>query len=309
MEKSTQTVHPVYFIIGVPRSGTYLLGDLLKKAIPGSCFISEINDFWKKYFPFAKTDYISHHEINTKKAKKIRDDFYDLAKKNGCTPKGIIIEKTAANCFRLEAIRKIFPEAKFIHILRDGRDVALSIKKKYNGNIQKISNSKEINISYKYRLGTIYKEIRHKCKHGFSIILVLKNLGRYLSIILLELKLKNKSLWGPRYPGYKYLSRKISQIELAGEMWKTALANIDNFLFHLPKGQSIEIRYEELTSNTKEALHRILYFMDMDTKEINTSNEKIIAPKSKWKSELNKIEIDALTAKIGYILKLKGYNP
>ncbi len=309
MKKIIQPYPTIYFIIGVPRSGTYLLGDLLKKTIPHSCFISEINDFWKRYFPFVRTDYISYHQVNDKKAKKIRDDFYYLAKKSGCESNGVIIEKTAANCFRLDAIRKIFPEAKFIHILRDGRDVALSIKKKYNGNIQKISNSKEININYKYRFKTIYKEIRHKLKHGFSIILAIRNFNRYISFIMMGLKLKNKTLWGPRYPGYKYLSKKLSQIELAGEMWKTALINIDSFLFHLPKEQSFEIRYEELTSNTKEVLHRILNFMEMDTKEINTSNEKIIAPKSKWKSELNKNEIDALNSKIGYILNLKGYNP
>lgn len=38
-------------------------------------------------------------------------------------------DKTPLYCLQLDAIRRVLPEARFIHIIRDGRDVALSSRK------------------------------------------------------------------------------------------------------------------------------------------------------------------------------------
>ncbi|MEW6212782.1 MAG: sulfotransferase [Acidobacteriota bacterium] len=38
-------------------------------------------------------------------------------------------DKTPDHCFHLEAIESLLPESHFIHIIRDGRDVALSLRK------------------------------------------------------------------------------------------------------------------------------------------------------------------------------------
>ncbi len=38
-------------------------------------------------------------------------------------------DKTPLYCMNLDTIRKVLPEARFIHIIRDGRDVALSLRK------------------------------------------------------------------------------------------------------------------------------------------------------------------------------------
>jgi hypothetical protein len=40
------------------------------------------------------------------------------------------VDKTLVNCFRARLLNSIFPDAKFIHIIRDGRAVAFSIKNK-----------------------------------------------------------------------------------------------------------------------------------------------------------------------------------
>lgn len=37
-------------------------------------------------------------------------------------------DKTPHYCFELDSIRRVLPEARFIHIIRDGRDVALSLR-------------------------------------------------------------------------------------------------------------------------------------------------------------------------------------
>jgi hypothetical protein len=40
------------------------------------------------------------------------------------------VDKTLGNCFRVRLLNSIFPDAKFLHIIRDGRAVAFSIKNK-----------------------------------------------------------------------------------------------------------------------------------------------------------------------------------
>jgi hypothetical protein len=53
--------------------------------------------------------------------------FYRLyAARHGKTRWG---DKTPIYCRHLKAIRKILPEARFVHIIRDGRDVALSLRR------------------------------------------------------------------------------------------------------------------------------------------------------------------------------------
>ena len=37
-------------------------------------------------------------------------------------------EKTPGNCEHLKAIGDLLPEAHFVHVIRDGRDVALSLR-------------------------------------------------------------------------------------------------------------------------------------------------------------------------------------
>jgi hypothetical protein len=45
----------------------------------------------------------------------------------------MIVEKSPRNALRVPFLRAVFPEAKFIHVLRDGRDVACSLSAGING--------------------------------------------------------------------------------------------------------------------------------------------------------------------------------
>src|SRR2546423_7384695 len=47
-------------------------------------------------------------------------------------------DKTPLYCYELETIRRVLPEARFIHLIRDGRDAALSLRKMWFSPGQKI---------------------------------------------------------------------------------------------------------------------------------------------------------------------------
>lgn len=123
------------FIIGCGRSGTTLLGKTLAKH-KDIRYLHEPRKIWSNIFP--ETDIWSPKCFNSKgklvldaldadhkRSVKLRKLFqYELKKSR----RKILVEKLPINNFRLHFIKQIFPYAKFIHIYRNGVEVAKSIE-------------------------------------------------------------------------------------------------------------------------------------------------------------------------------------
>lgn len=136
------------FIVGSPRSGTTFLRDLLNShphlAIPNEThFIPKLYLAYgepqsltevKKIFQWIeKTSYFRRFQIELKSddlnnCQTFSDIIYLIfnayAQKQG---KKRWADKTPTYLNHMQLLLKIFPNAKFIHLIRDGRDVALSM--------------------------------------------------------------------------------------------------------------------------------------------------------------------------------------
>jgi hypothetical protein len=147
---------PMPIIVGAPRSGTTLLRLMLdahsELAIPPETgFLSAAEKLSAKGDKLHERflDGIVNHagplsswpdfEVSTTEFKAALDEiepfnisdgyraFYRLyAARHGKLRWG---DKTPSYCHYLEAIRRVLPEARFIHIIRDGRDAALSLRR------------------------------------------------------------------------------------------------------------------------------------------------------------------------------------
>jgi hypothetical protein len=145
------------FIIGSPRSGTTFLASLLKPTEYGAPFETQ---FILKYYEKIKeygditqlpnltkllNDISSERAISQWKvplvAKEIKDDLDDSYNYNdvvdaiclklmGSKNKGKWGDKTPHYILKLKQLITLYPEAKYLYIVRDGRDVALSLLKK-----------------------------------------------------------------------------------------------------------------------------------------------------------------------------------
>lgn len=109
-------------IIGCPRSGTSILGELIASH-PDVSYIFEASNIWE----LAGAGIDGSHRLTAEHAtprvkQKIRKWFE--ARQNGAA---MVIEKCPRNALRVPFLRAVFPEAKLIHIVRDGRDVACSL--------------------------------------------------------------------------------------------------------------------------------------------------------------------------------------
>jgi len=119
------------FVIGCGRSGTTLLGELLG-AHPSIRYLHEPYDAWAAIDP--ETDALQvysrgeHHCLldGSRVTATVHRRFQALMSQ----PPGItLVEKSPHNTFRIGYLNVLAPEAKFVHIARDGIDVAHSIAK------------------------------------------------------------------------------------------------------------------------------------------------------------------------------------
>ena len=279
-------------ILGAARSGTHLIATSIQKNID-CIYLNEINDLWKKQFLFLNSDEILPKDITDTKVLKTRREFNNLIKDRRKSK--YLLEKTASNCLRIELVHKVFPNAKFIHIKRDGKAVAVSVRKKYLGDIDKISSiTKTSKSSFKERFVSVINEFKHKTQNSISLLMLISNSVRYFKMSLVKLGLKKQNFWGPRFIGYQKIMQKVSLLELAIIQWSYCENKITNFLNNQNKSSYIILDYEELIANPDAELSKVLNFITDGRTTINISHEIRSVGWLKWNDMLNEDEIKLL---------------
>jgi hypothetical protein len=292
------------FVIGAPRSGTHILAISLVRNLDCS-YRSEINNFWKSSHPCLKTDFIPENFANPKLIKRVRKRIETYMKNTGT--KAYYLEKTIPNSLRIGYIRKIFPEAIFIHIIRDGRSVAYSIRKQYFGNINKITQFGEDDIKKGDRIKLLCDEIKGRAVTGVSPLLLIFNFNRYFKTTLMRLGLLKRSTWGPRYPGFEYKAKHLTPIQLAGDQWTTIVSIVKNYFTAHPTAKYYECRYEELLKDPDICLTKIIEKITGKLPK-NIFHDVISAPSKNSFINMNDKEQIELNEIISNDLKLLGYE-
>ena len=131
----TTSIKSPVFILGCGRSGTTILGDLLAQH-PSVTYLHERRDLWTSAYPETDiwtADAVARHgklvftesDENPRKTRALKK-FFALELRKSRRP--ILVEKLPINNFRLPFIRRMFPDCRFIHIWRNGLEVARSIE-------------------------------------------------------------------------------------------------------------------------------------------------------------------------------------
>jgi len=125
------------FIIGAPRSGTTFLGQCLFQ-------FPEISYHFEPVVTKAAVRYIYDGKWSETRARLLYRMTYSWLMRMSFETDLRFCEKTPGNCFILPFLHRSFRDAKFLHIVRDGRDAALSLSKKpWYGNDSRDSDSRD----------------------------------------------------------------------------------------------------------------------------------------------------------------------
>lgn len=256
----TQQFSSPIFLIGCGRSGTTLLGQILSEH-PNISYLFEPYHLWAAVDP--RTDILNLYSsidadllMNTShynSGSQIRFNrlfLYDNRNKKAT----ILLEKTPLNAMRIGYLNALDPGAKFIHIVRDGIDVSLSIDRIASTNSYKIAGKPLFNQWW----GVKNYKWRALARDGAAA-------GYY-----------------PDEVGQLQDNRGKGAYE-----WLVTLGEIDRWREFLGN-RLYEISYNQLTTNSQETLRDICQFLQVDISNIwlEKASQKIYSPQTTLENRL-----------------------
>ncbi len=282
---------PPVIIIGAGRSGTNMLRDLLVK-LPGLATwpCDEINYIWRHGNRGYPTDQFTPDMATSRVQRYIRNQFDALARRSAAST---VVEKTCANSLRCGFVNEVVPDAKFIHIVRDGRDVALSA-----------------NMRWKAKLDVPY--ILRKARY-----VPLSDLPYYASQYFMNRvgRLASKdgrlSVWGPRFDAMQDVFEDHPILIACAIQWQVCVTAADDQLAKLESERVLTVRYEDFTHAPQENLGRICEFLEQPiTKSKLDQLTTGVSTKSvgQWRKRLDVNQLQQMQSHVGATLAKWGYE-
>ena len=238
-------------IIGAPRSGTNMLRDLILKfdtTVSWPC--DEINYIWRHGNVAHLSDEFCSNMAREEVIAFIQNEFRKIVKSSN---RNLVIEKTCANSLRIEFINKIFPNAKFIFIVRNGFDAAYSANIKWNS---------------KYDLAYLYKKLRFVPKKDYPFYLM-KLFRGLVSPNSNQFSFHRRALRGPVTVELLNLVGSCTALELCAYQWKHCVEASLKALGSMEANRFIQVKYEDLVNDAIVECERILDFLQLKASKNN----------------------------------------
>ena len=278
-------------IVGAGRSGTKLLRSVLDTASETVIFPREINYVWRYGNASYPTDILPPELARPAIQRYVHKKFEGLAQTQ---PNARVVEKTCANALRVPFVYAIFPDAYFIHIIRDGRAVAESARRRW-------SAKPELNYLLEKLRWVPARDIPY---YGW----------RYLTYQLGRFNNQSESAqssWGPRFDGLDELVEQKELLEVCGIQWQTCVQTAQHDFQQLPQAQTLTVHYESLIENPVGLARDIFAWADLSfTNEAKEAITHLVhdGNLSKWRNVLAPAELDNLTKIIRTTLAEYGYD-
>lgn len=230
-------------LIGAARSGTKLVRDLIAEHPAINKVPYDINYVWRLGNEHLSDDELSGTLLTPEVKRRILKQFQSF---HSGAP--VLIEKTVSNCLRIPYVYSLFPNAKFIHLVRDGRDVVESVHRQW---------SAPPNWRYIFKKARSFP-ITEAFGYGLS----------YSKTLFGKLIRQDKSkagTWGPRYNGIDKDVATKELIEVCTIQWVRCMEKALNDLSDLPAEQVLTIYYEDLVQTPSPHLESIYKFTGINS--------------------------------------------
>ncbi|MGD1855061.1 MAG: sulfotransferase [Leptolyngbyaceae cyanobacterium] len=253
------------FIIGSPRSGTTFLG-----ACIGS--LPDVSYHFEPIATKAAARCIYEQEWGFRKTKWFYRLVYGWLMRIHADGDLRFADKTPRNCFVVDFLNQAFPNAQFVHIIRDGRDAALSHSKKP---WMQAAQAK----SPKYEPG------------GYPY-------GPYARFWVEPERIAE--------------FESTSDIHRCIWAWRQHTENALDAIANIPQDRYHELRYEDLITNTESETERLLDFLSIDNPASRQHFHDAVSkvrPDSVglWKNELSSEQLQQVEQEAGELLRKLNY--
>ena len=227
-------------VIGSPRSGTTLLGNLLGEH-PLLAHLVEPRLTWK-YGNDSKSDMLRADDARPDVCRHIRRAFAKIVQDAG---KERLLEKTPSNALRMEFVERVLPGCQFVHIIRNGIESVLSIRGFWQRHARGF---------YKTKLGERLSEINLRRAPYYFKEFVRRAIPQRFSGLV------GQPVWGPRIPGIDGLLKDLSVLDVCCLQWRMSVESACHYGRQLPADRYMECRLEDMSL---ELLGSILDFCQL----------------------------------------------
>lgn len=198
--------------------------------------------------------------------------------------KKIWVERSGASLIFVDSMARLFPGAKFVHLFRDGRETALSIR------------------DYP-PLSLLAQSWFEAKRFGVDLLKPPFRIGESRALALAE------GLLGPLQPIKRRLRSKVD-VAVVGEFWSEMVRSGLKSLAALPPEQVLSLSYERLVAQPQEALGALLQFINPDLPQdawIAEASQRIGAPRPR-RAGLTQEECAILERACADGLRALGYS-
>lgn len=156
-----------------------------------------------------------------------------------------VMEKTPSNLMRIPYVRAIFPESRYVYVIRSAFPYL---------------SSSELRWRLPITLGHTWERLREVPKTQLPYYL-----HRYVRdhIRIRILRHKHASIWGVRYPGVYEDLAAMSVEEVIARQWAAASRQAEADLADMDPSLTLRIRYEDFVADPVNQFERILHHFDL----------------------------------------------
>ena len=284
----TTELRPPIFLIGNYRSGTGIAQNLIGLH-PDVVTWYEPRTLWLYADPGRRHDEFDEKDATNKVSHYIRGRFLKYQSRHGDRR---IMEKTPANILKVPYVYAIFPEATYLHIIRNPFSYISSMELKWQ------------------RTKTL-RGIRRSL--AATPLTQLPYYARYLVEDMVRkkvLKQKYVSMYGPRYRGIDQDLREHGKLKVIARQWAICNRKARDDLAKLGTDRVFSFRYEDLMESPDTWFRRIYDHCGLgyDVDMLRTAKEMVDPGRQEKWLRLDRQQLNTIVPEIQEEMEFYGYE-
>lgn len=254
---------PIVMIIGVPRSGTSILGRVLDHHPRIATWI-EPYYIWDHYFREAPHDQMTENDA-TDEARLWTHRAFDKYRR--ALRVEWVADKSPRNCLKIPYVRQIFPDARYIFIFRDGRDTVLSILRQWERKSEIFAETEKSG-QWQDRIYILRRWLGRRPTWRFRLQSILFELGPPKNWLkkkfLHQIRWEGRFGWGPRFEGWQEIIDRATTLEFSAYQWVHCAKGIIDNIDLIPENKRLSLRYEDFIGDPQGSIKNIFSFLGME---------------------------------------------
>lgn len=279
---------PPVIVIGAGRSGTNLLREVICSFEGFDTWpCDEINYIWRHGNRDSPTDELQPADARPEVKRFLTRAFATQERRQGG---GTVVEKTCANSLRVAFVHEVFPDARFVYIVRDGRDVVASAIKRWTA---------PLDIPY------LARKVRFVPPADLPYYA-----ARYFGSRLKSVGSPDRRVtsWGPRFFGMADMINE-PLAALCAIQWRRCVEFADQQHAESVGSDRVHrLRYEDLVNDPDDEVRRLAAFLDMPVP--SPARLPLMKPGAigRWRRDISATDQALVESVIAETLVSRGYQ-